>query len=131
MSALLEEAMRQVDVAVERTLAAIQAEAYARGELVSLKLLSLAELDPSIVSYTIETGWEYDDEGGYFHTVSLWPQRQSDVEREGVAPELEDQVSDELLDVNHWLDEASVALFGGDEAVITIAQLRERAEVIS
>ena len=126
MSALIEEAQRQLDAAYERSTAAIQAEAYARCGLVSLKLLALAEVDPTIVSFTVETGWEYDDQSSYFHTVSLIPTRSGDV-----AGELEDQVSDDLMDIEHTLDEASVELFGGDEAVITVEQLRERAGTLS
>lgn len=124
MSALIEEAARQLDAAVDKSRAALAAEAYARCEFVSLELLALAELDPTIVSFTIETGWEYDDESSYFHTVNLWPERSGDV-----APELEDSISDALMEVNHDLDEASVALFGGDGALITVAELRERKEV--
>lgn len=129
MSALIEEASRQVDQACQRTQDAIQDEAWARCELVALKLLALVEVDPSLVSFTIETGWEYDDQSSYYHTVTLWPERTGDPI--DLAGELEDQVSDELLDVGHILDEASVELLGGDEAVITVESLKGRAGVIS
>lgn len=129
MSALIEEALRQLDAATDKTRAAIAAEAYARCEYVSLNLLALTELDPSIVSFTIETGWEYDDESSYYMTVTLWPERTGDPG--DVAPELEDQVHDALTDLGHDLDEASVRLFGGDQAVITTASLTGRAGVIS
>lgn len=129
MSALIEEAMRQVDAASDKTRAAIAAEAYARCELVSLQLLTVVELDPSIVSFTIETGWEYDDQSSYYHTVTFWPERTGDPT--DLTGELEDRVSDELMEIAHVLDEAACELLGGDGAVITVESLVGRAGVIS
>lgn len=71
--------------AVERMNAAYKAYQYASdnatnaaAEAARLQLLGLADEIPGLTGMTFETQYEYDDEGGYFRTISCYPTFASD-----------------------------------------------------
>jgi hypothetical protein len=52
----------------------------AAAEVARLELLRLAGEIPGMTGMTFETEYEYDDEGGYFRTLSCYPTFASDSE---------------------------------------------------
>lgn len=72
-------------VAIARMTEAYKAYDYAQmnawtaeAEVARLRLLDLAEQIPGMNGMTFECQYEYDDEGGYFRTISCYPTYETD-----------------------------------------------------
>lgn len=95
---------------------AMENEAKARAEWGRESLLALAEANPQIMGYSFETEWEYDDEGDYFPTVSVYADQAEH------SLEMEYELEDEIFEIQHNLDHAAVELLGER---VTVDELKE------
>jgi hypothetical protein len=96
---------------------AMVAETAARAEWARVSLLSLAEKHPKIVGFNFETEWEYDDEGGYFPTTSIY------VTFEENTLEAEYDVEDAVVELQHSVTHEVVEMHLGE--TMTIQELKE------
>ena len=100
----LEFAQERLNTATNISLAASHVEAKARAEVARLSLLKLVEKYPATQAFTLEVSYEYDDEGGYFPTVSVYAE---------VDEKFEYEIADELIEVQHNMDTGTVELLRG------------------
>ena len=93
----------------------------AEAEVARLTLLELADQIPGMDGMTFETQYEYDDEGGYFRTISCYP----------TGDGTEDYDGYEFLDLMNGFTPAAICVLCGtptdaDAGEITMEQIRER-----
>ena len=121
----------ELSIAVERMNAAYKAYQYASdganqaaAEVARLELLRLSGEIPGMTGMTFESDYEYNDEGGYFRTISCYPTFAEDAE---------------IADFEHWDFIDAMNGFGAEpicvlcdvstdsgQGEITLAQARER-----
>lgn len=112
----MENADARLNVAVSNAATALSMEAAARADWARLTLLALAEKHPGVTGFTFETDWEYDDEGGYFPTVSIF--------YDGAENEDEMLLDDDLNELAHNLDPAAVHLLGDRRSIEELKEVR-------
>lgn len=123
MDALRERAIAAGKVAAEARMVELNAWA----ELARIDLLKFVDEHPEagIIGLSFETTYEYDDEGGYFPTPSIYPLVGDDADRHEADPEYE------FHDMAHaYGHDVLAVLCGVDtdelEGQITVAEARER-----
>lgn len=96
----------------------------AAAEVARLNLLKLADEIPGLTGMTFETNYEYDDEGGYFRSLSCYPTFADD------DKEADYDQYDFLDTMNGFGAEPICVLCGvhtdSDAGEITMEQVRER-----
>lgn len=112
----VDESLARLNTASVAAGLAMVAETEARAEWVRASLIDLAEKHPVITGFSFETDWEYDDEGGYFPTTSIY----ADL----AEPSLETEyaLEDELTELQHSVTHEVAELIGGQT---TVQQLKE------
>lgn len=120
----------EMDAARERSNSAYKALQYASdnankaaAECARLELLRLAGQIPGMNGMTFETSYEYDDEGGYFRTISCYPTFE--------AGEPADYDQYEFIDLMNGYGPEPICVLCGmysdaDQGEITIEQAKER-----
>ena len=120
----------ELSIAVERMNAAYKAYQYASdganqaaAEVARLELLRLSGEIPGMTGMTFETQYEYDDEGGYFRSLSCYPTFASDSEADF------DQY--DFIDAMNGFGAEPICVLcdvptDSDQGEITLAQAEER-----
>jgi hypothetical protein len=114
----LQTAQERLNVTLKASFDASQNAAAAAAEWARLALLEVVDQYPQVVRFTFGVGYEYDDEGGYFPSVSIYP--------EYADGDHNFEVEDEMIEIENSLDPDAVAILAGpDLGPRTIAELRE------
>lgn len=120
----------QLEVAEARMNAAYKSFQYAAenannaaAEYARLTLLKLSDEIPGLTGMTFETQYEYDDEGGYFRSLSCYPTFANDEEA--------DYDNYDFIDLMNGFGAEPICVLCGvhtdaDAGEITIEQIRER-----
>ena len=121
----LEAAEERANAATKAFQEATTAVNNAWAEHARLTLLKLSEEHPELQGLSFETSYEYDDEGGYYASVSVYPLIDGDILEIGWNDyELEDEFSGYGHDVIATLCGVHTEQMSGQ---ITLVEARERS----
>lgn len=117
----LDAALERMNLLCRTSQEAVEAANAGVAEVARLSLLKLAETMPGLGGLAYSTDYEYDDEGSYFRTVTVYPLE------EGSYGDFDDEFSD---DMSAFGVEALALLCGvSEDAVegqVTLAEAQER-----